>query len=46
MTPAASAAQALAILRDPGQFQWYRLSMFLIVLFVYAPQAQHSYTTT
>lgn len=37
-TVAASAQTALAILRDPAQFQWYVIPLLLLVLHVYALQ--------
>ncbi|MBI2382861.1 MAG: hypothetical protein HYV18_02170 [Gammaproteobacteria bacterium] len=40
MLPAESAARALAILRDPAQFKWYAIPLFLLVLYVYAQQVQ------
>lgn len=30
-----SASQALAILRDPSQFQWYVVPLLLIVIYIY-----------
>jgi len=30
-----SAAQALSILRDPSQFQWYVIPLLLIVIYIY-----------
>ena len=33
--PTRSALQALAILRDPSQFQWYVIPFLLIVLYIY-----------
>lgn len=33
--PTKSAFQALSILRDPSQFQWYVIIFFLIVLYIY-----------
>ena len=30
--------QALAILRDPGQFQWYVIPLFALVVYVYAQE--------
>lgn len=32
--------QALAILRDPGQFQWYVIPIFVIVLYIYANEME------
>lgn len=32
--------QALAILRDPGQFQWYVVPIFVIVLYIYANEME------
>lgn len=34
--PTESAAQALAILRDPSQFQWYVITLFALVVYVYS----------
>jgi len=39
-TPTDSAEQALAILRDAGQFQWYVIPLLLLVIYVYAEQVQ------
>ncbi len=33
--PTRSALQALSILRDPSQFQWYVITLLLIVLYIY-----------
>ncbi|NLB53975.1 MAG: hypothetical protein GX808_13710, partial [Syntrophomonadaceae bacterium] len=33
--PSESAAQALGILRDPSQFQWYIIPILLIVIYIY-----------
>ncbi len=33
--PSESAAQALLILRDPSQFQWYIIPLLLIVIYIY-----------
>lgn len=33
--PTESASQALAILRDPSQFQWYVVPLLLIVIYIY-----------
>ncbi len=35
-----SASQALAILRDPGQFQWYVITLFALVVYVYAVEIE------
>ncbi len=32
--------QALAILRDPGQFQWYVIPIFVLVVYVYAVEVE------
>jgi len=32
--------QALAILRDPGQFQWYVIPLFVLVVYVYAVEVE------
>jgi len=40
MMPADSAVRALSILRDPAQFKWYVIPLFLLVLYVYAQQVQ------
>jgi hypothetical protein len=32
--------QALAILRDPGQFQWYVVPIFVLVVYVYAVEVE------
>lgn len=34
--PTESASQALAILRDPSQFQWYIIPLLLIVIYIYS----------
>ncbi|MGE5404193.1 MAG: hypothetical protein ACM3PP_04575 [Candidatus Saccharibacteria bacterium] len=34
--PSQSAAQALSILRDPSQFQWYVIPLLLIVIYIYS----------
>jgi hypothetical protein len=36
-----SARQALLILRDPGQFQWYVIPLLALVTYVYATEAQN-----
>lgn len=33
-----SSRQALEILRDPGQFQWYVIPLFVIVVYIYASE--------
>ena len=38
--PADSAAQALAILRDGSQFQWYVIPLFALVVYVYASEIE------
>jgi len=38
--PSASAAQAMRILRDPGQFQWYVIPLFALVVYVYGQEVQ------
>jgi hypothetical protein len=35
-----SALQALAILRDPSQFQWYVIPLFALVVYVYAVEIE------
>lgn len=37
---AESARQALSILRDPGQFQWYAIPLLALVAYVYANEAE------
>jgi len=32
--------QALSILRDPGQFQWYVIPVFLVVVYIYAVEIE------
>ncbi len=32
--------QALNILRDPGQFQWYVIPIFVIVVYIYSVEVQ------
>lgn len=32
--------QALTILRDPGQFQWYVIPIFVIVIYIYAVEVE------
>ncbi|MGE5371720.1 MAG: hypothetical protein ACM3QZ_07030 [Solirubrobacterales bacterium] len=34
--PTPSAAQALSILRDPSQFHWYVIPLFIIVFYIYS----------
>jgi hypothetical protein len=38
--PTSSASQALAILRDGSQFQWYVISLFALVVYVYAVEIE------
>jgi hypothetical protein len=38
--PTLSAAQALKILRDGSQFQWYVISLFALVVYVYAVEIE------
>ena len=38
--PTESALQALAILRDPGQFQWYVITLLAFVFYVYTVEAE------
>jgi hypothetical protein len=38
--PTESAQQALAILRDPSQFQWYVIPLFALVVYVYAVEVE------
>ena len=38
--PTNSAAQALSILRDPNQFQWYVISLFALIVYVYAVEIE------
>jgi len=38
--PTKAAAQALSILRDPNQFQWYAIPLLLIAVYVYAGEIQ------
>ncbi|RLA63072.1 MAG: hypothetical protein DRQ88_07445 [Epsilonproteobacteria bacterium] len=38
--PAESAQQALNILRDPTQFQWYVISLLAIIVFIYANEIE------
>jgi hypothetical protein len=38
--PTESAAEALKILRDGGQFQWYIIPLFALVVYVYANEVQ------
>ena len=38
--PSESAARALAILRDPGQFQWFVIPLFALVVYVYAVEVE------
>lgn len=38
--PTDSAAQALAILRDPAQFQWYVIPLFALIVYVYAVEIE------
>jgi len=39
--PTPAAAQALSILRDPSQFQWYVIPLFALVVYVYAGEVQN-----
>lgn len=36
-----SARQALSILRDPGQFQWYAIPLMAIIAYIYATEWQN-----
>jgi hypothetical protein len=36
----ASAQEALSILRDPNQFQWYLITLFAIVVYIYAVEVE------
>ena len=38
MTPAA--AQALSILRDSSQYQWYVIPLFALIVYVYAVEVE------
>jgi hypothetical protein len=38
--PTDSALEALAILRDPSQFQWYVIPLFALVVYVYAVEIE------
>lgn len=38
--PTESALQALAILRDPSQFQWYVIPLFALAVYVYAVEVE------
>jgi hypothetical protein len=38
--PTESALQALSILRDPSQFQWYVIPLFALVVYVYAVEIE------
>jgi hypothetical protein len=40
MMPTESASQALSILRDGSQFQWYVISLFALVVYVYAVEIE------
>ena len=40
MMPTQSAAQALKILRDGSQFQWYVIPLFALVVYVYAVEVE------
>ena len=40
--PTDSAAQALSILRDGSQFQWYVIPLFALVVYVYANEIERS----
>ena len=35
-----SAQQALSILRDGGQFQWYVIPLFAVVVYIYANEVE------
>ena len=37
--PAQSALQALSILRDPSQFQWYVIPLLLVIIYIYSMEA-------
>lgn len=38
--PTESASQALSILRDTGQFQWYVITLFALTVYVYAQEIE------
>jgi hypothetical protein len=38
--PTESAQQALAILRDPSQFQWYVIPLFALVVYIYSVEIE------
>jgi len=38
--PTDSAARALSLLRDPSQFQWYVITLFALVVYVYANEIE------
>jgi hypothetical protein len=38
--PTPSAVQAMSILRDAGQFQWYVIALFALVVYVYAAEIE------
>jgi hypothetical protein len=38
--PTEHASQALAILRDPSQFQWYVITLFALVVYVYSAEIE------
>lgn len=38
--PTESAAQAASILRDAGQFQWYVITLFALIVYVYAVEIE------
>jgi len=38
--PTESALQALSILRDPSQFQWYVIPLFALVVYVYTVEIE------
>ena len=38
--PTESASQALQILRDPSQFQWYVITLFALIVYVYAVEIE------
>ncbi len=39
--PTDSASQAVAILRNPGTFQWYVITLFALIVYVYAVEVEH-----
>ncbi len=38
--PTDSASQAIAILRNPGTFQWYVITLFALIVYVYAVEVE------